>query len=186
MDCRLPGSSVHGIFQARILDWVAISFSRGSSLPRYRTRVSHTAGRLFTIWATREAPKMLIKNIKTILCILFNIKKNIKNNINISAQNRHRNIYKNNILNHWNLEESHIGIHIRNLDCPLWATCLLRSKAVDEEKCYNFYFTRIEPTRMENKGNWLGNQAFIYVFLNFLFCIGTQQITNNIVIVSGE
>ena len=55
MDCSLPGSSVHGIFQARILEWVAISFSRGSSQPRDQTQVSHNAGRLFTIWATREA-----------------------------------------------------------------------------------------------------------------------------------
>ena len=55
MDCSLPGSSVHGIFQARVLDWVAISFSRGSSQPRDRTRVSCIAGRCFTIWATREA-----------------------------------------------------------------------------------------------------------------------------------
>ena len=51
----LPGSSVHGIFQARVLEWIAISFSRGSSRPRNRTRVSRTAGRCFTIWATREA-----------------------------------------------------------------------------------------------------------------------------------
>ena len=55
MDCSLTGSSVHGIFQARVLEWVAISFSRGSSQPRDRTQVSHTAGRHFTIWATREA-----------------------------------------------------------------------------------------------------------------------------------
>ena len=55
MDCRLPGSSFHGIFQARVLEWVAISFSREFSQSRDRTRVSHTAGRRFTIWATREA-----------------------------------------------------------------------------------------------------------------------------------
>ena len=55
MDCSPPGSSVHGIFQARALEWVAISFSRGSSQPRDRTRVSHIAGRRFTVWATREA-----------------------------------------------------------------------------------------------------------------------------------
>ena len=54
MDCSLQGFSVHGIFQARVLAWVAISFSRGSSRPRLRTRVSHIAGRHFTIWATRE------------------------------------------------------------------------------------------------------------------------------------
>ena len=55
MDCSLPGSSVRGIFQARILEWVAISFSRGSSWPRDRTQVSSTADRRFTVWATREA-----------------------------------------------------------------------------------------------------------------------------------
>ena len=55
MDCSPPGSSVHGIFQPRILEWVAISFSRGSSWPRDRTRVSHIVGRCFTIQATREA-----------------------------------------------------------------------------------------------------------------------------------
>ena len=47
-DCSPPGSSVHGISQARILEWVDISFSRGSSQPRDRTQVSHVAGRLFT------------------------------------------------------------------------------------------------------------------------------------------
>ena len=51
MDCRLPGSSVHGIFQARVLEWGAIAFSRGSSRPRDRTRVSCIVGRRFTIWA---------------------------------------------------------------------------------------------------------------------------------------
>ena len=55
MDCSLPGFSVHGIFQARVLEWVAISFPRGSSQPRDWTWVSRTAGRRFTIWATREA-----------------------------------------------------------------------------------------------------------------------------------
>ena len=55
MDCSLSGSSVHGILQARILEWVAISFSRGSSQPRDQTRVSHIAGGRLIIWATREA-----------------------------------------------------------------------------------------------------------------------------------
>ena len=48
-DCSLLVSSVHGIYQARILERVAISFSRGSSPPRDLTRISHTAGRLFTV-----------------------------------------------------------------------------------------------------------------------------------------
>ena len=60
MDCGLPGFSIHGIFQARILDWVAISFSRGSSRPRDWTQVSHIAGRCFTIWAIREGLVMHI------------------------------------------------------------------------------------------------------------------------------
>ena len=54
VDCSLLGSSVHGILQARILEWVAISFSRGSSRPRNRTRISCNAARFFTNWATRE------------------------------------------------------------------------------------------------------------------------------------
>ena len=54
MDCSLPGSSVHGILQARILEWVAIPFSRESSRLRDWTRVSCTADRFFTVWATKE------------------------------------------------------------------------------------------------------------------------------------
>ena len=55
MDFSLPGSSVHGISQARILQWVAISSSRVSSWPRSWICVSCKTGRFFTIWATREA-----------------------------------------------------------------------------------------------------------------------------------
>ena len=54
MDSRPPGSSVHGILQARILEWVAVPFSRGSSHPRDQTQVSCIAGRFFAIWATRK------------------------------------------------------------------------------------------------------------------------------------
>ena len=54
IDCSLPDSSVHGIFQAIVLEWIAISFSRGSSQSRNRTRVSRIVDRHFTIWATRE------------------------------------------------------------------------------------------------------------------------------------
>ena len=50
----LPGSSLHGILQARILEWVAISFSRESSQPRDQTWVSCIEGRCFTFWATRR------------------------------------------------------------------------------------------------------------------------------------
>ena len=54
MDCSLPRSSVHGILQARILELVAISFSKGFSRPRDQTRISCIVGRHFTVWATRE------------------------------------------------------------------------------------------------------------------------------------
>ena len=49
MDCNPPGSSVYGILQAGILEWVAMASSRGSSQPKDRTQVSHMAGRFFTI-----------------------------------------------------------------------------------------------------------------------------------------
>ena len=55
MDCSLPGSSVHGILQVRILEWVTIPFSSGSSWPRDQTQVSCITGTFFTIWAIREA-----------------------------------------------------------------------------------------------------------------------------------
>ena len=56
LDCSPPGSSVHRISQARILEWVAISFSRESPQPRDQTRVSCIASRFFTCWAIRKVP----------------------------------------------------------------------------------------------------------------------------------
>ena len=55
MDCSSPDSSVLGILQARILEWVAMPSSRGSSQPRDWTQVSHTADGFFTFWTNREA-----------------------------------------------------------------------------------------------------------------------------------
>ena len=65
MDYSPPGSSVHGILQARILESVAMPFSRGSSWPRDWTRVSCTTGRFFTVWATTEA------QLSVYTCLLF-------------------------------------------------------------------------------------------------------------------
>ena len=59
MDCSPLGSSVFIILQARILEWVAIPFSRGSFQPRDWTQVSHIVGWFFTSWATREVPNNL-------------------------------------------------------------------------------------------------------------------------------
>ena len=68
MNCNLPGSSVHGILQARILEWVAISFSRGPSQPRDQTPISHISGIdrwILYLWGTWEA-------FSAIICI-FNV-----------------------------------------------------------------------------------------------------------------
>ena len=66
MDYSLPGSSVQGIFQTRMQEWVAISFPRGSSWPRDWTWVTCFAGRLFTVWATMEAHLRIIQEAKYI------------------------------------------------------------------------------------------------------------------------
>ena len=77
MDCSLPGSSVHGIFQAIVLEWIVISFSKGSSQPRDQTQVSHIVDRCFTIWATRESQKneteILPKSHQTYLLLVFSL-----------------------------------------------------------------------------------------------------------------
>ena len=69
----LPGSPVHEVLQARILEWVAIPFSPGSSQPRDSTRVSCNAARFFIIWATREAPCTFPDKTKTFLRFFVNI-----------------------------------------------------------------------------------------------------------------
>ena len=65
MDCISPGSSVHGILQARVLEWVAIPFSRGSSRSRDRTRASCIAGRFLTIWALCFKGNLLISTLSS-------------------------------------------------------------------------------------------------------------------------
>ena len=74
MDCSLPGS-IHEIFQARILEWVAISFSRGSSRPRNRNWVSRIAGRCFTVWATTWNPSIHheVMGLDAMILSFFNI-----------------------------------------------------------------------------------------------------------------
>ena len=66
--------TVHGILQARTLEWVAFPFSRGSSQPRDQTQVSRFAGRFFTNWAIREAKNLTLK-----VCFLLPLKREIKN-----------------------------------------------------------------------------------------------------------
>ena len=63
-NCSLSGSSIHGIPQARILEWIAVPFSRGSSWPRDLTQVSCTTSRFFTIWATGKIMKVITIHLK--------------------------------------------------------------------------------------------------------------------------
>ena len=76
-ECSLPGSSVHGILQARIPEWVALPFRRGSSQPRDQTWVSCVAGRFFTIWTTQgprgQYQQKLAKELKTVVSGSWNL-----------------------------------------------------------------------------------------------------------------
>ena len=69
MDCSSPGFSIYGIFQARILEWVVIPFSRGSAQHRNQTQVSCITGEFLPSWATREAPKCSKLELKKILYV---------------------------------------------------------------------------------------------------------------------
>ena len=84
VDCSLPGSSVHGLLQARILEWVTIPFSRGSSWPRDRTWVSWIAGRFFYHLSHQSESKLLPNCFKLIMLISVEIIL-----VNISVLNMH-------------------------------------------------------------------------------------------------
>ena len=96
MDRSLPSSSVHGIFQAIVLEWIAISFSRGSSWPRDQTQVSHIVDRRFTIWATREVYLLLVRGKYSKLTVgvvpldymflFFNFSSCVYNNVEICTE----------------------------------------------------------------------------------------------------
>ena len=73
MGCSPSGSSVHGILQVRILEWVAIPFSKRSSWPRDGTQVSRIAGSFFTIWATREAHMCIYIYLSTYLSLCLSV-----------------------------------------------------------------------------------------------------------------
>ena len=69
MDCSPPGSSFHGILQARMLKWVAMPFSKRSSQPRDQTQVSCIAGWFFIVWATWEAPVSIKTSLTPVLIL---------------------------------------------------------------------------------------------------------------------
>ena len=70
MDSSPPRSSVHGILQARIMEWIAMPTSRSPSQPKDPTEVSHILGRFFTIWATREGWERY-QSVKFLSCVWF-------------------------------------------------------------------------------------------------------------------
>ena len=69
LNSRVPGSSVHGILQARIVEWLAVPFSRGSSKSRDGTQISHITGGFFPIWTTKEASN----NLRSLNFIMYKI-----------------------------------------------------------------------------------------------------------------
>ena len=91
VDYSLPGSSLHGIFQARILEWVAIPFSKESFWPRGQTWVSCIAGRFFTVWATREALNhWTAREFSIPICLMRVISSNGSiNNFSLSSHRAH-------------------------------------------------------------------------------------------------
>ena len=89
MDCSLPGSSLHGILQARVLEWVAIAFSRGSSRPRDWIRVSCIPGRRFNLWATREALSPTSLGPKSFYCQISETQNWISDNIQLLSHRYH-------------------------------------------------------------------------------------------------
>ena len=72
MDCSLPDSSVHGIFQAIVLEWIAISFSSGSFQPRDQTQVFHIVDRRFTICGPPNFP-LLANYMCVCVCVCIMI-----------------------------------------------------------------------------------------------------------------
>ena len=75
MDCSILHSAIHGIFQARVLEWGAIAFSRAPSWPWDQTRISCIVGRRFTIWATNSSSNhiyfVIYSNVVSILITLL-------------------------------------------------------------------------------------------------------------------
>ena len=118
----------HGIFQARILEWVAFPFSRGSSQPRDQTQVSHIAGRFFTSWDTRETPFIIKKQItfKELYTFFFFLPHHVACEISV-LQARIKSIppaLEARTLNHSTVREvpSHIYIYLTLVlnVCPHW------------------------------------------------------------------
>ena len=81
--CDLMDYIVHGILQARILEWVAFPFSRGSSQPRDWTQVSCTAGRFFTIWATSSLVKTKSHDLIKLQGFPFILGSNLPSNVGV-------------------------------------------------------------------------------------------------------
>ena len=143
MDHILSGSSIHGISQARVLEWVAFSFSRGSSQPRDQTQVSCNAGRHFNLWAIREA-----------LCLLRPSQIPFPPYISIF------------------LSLARGNLHMAQHSCRPWITILYWSRINPSllEKYLANYFRSTFWWPMQGPGQLLGNliKQFLGLFQNLL------------------
>ena len=130
MDCSSLGFYVPGILQTRIMELVAISFSRVSSRPRDRTQVSHIAGTCFTLWATREVlPNRKLRQF--IGCFFLSFLPEFKSDFN----------FYHNISSWWN-NWAHFLFHFSSSLC--WSFSFLAFLRKDWPTCLSCYSR--EPT----------------------------------------
>ena len=115
MDCGSPGSSVQGILQARTLEGVAIPFSRGSSWPGDQTQVSYITGRLFTIWATREARPPCSKKSRY-------LKQNMSSALNYCSSFAHSPSSPDRLMVNFQCSDCQLVTHPR-WELPVWYFC---------------------------------------------------------------
>ena len=87
MDCSPSGSSVHGIFQATVLEWVAISSSRGTAQPKDRTDISCSGRPILYSWATRETQEGLREPTIPWLCFLAEETEALRDEMTAQAHN---------------------------------------------------------------------------------------------------
>jgi len=142
MDCGPPGSSAHGILQARILEWVAIPFSRGPSWPRGWTWVSCIASRFFTVWA--------ICNPKALNSVIYRF---LLNKYSLVKMQRWSKC-------HWFFEKQNIKA-ITSLEFK-YSLCQIRWKGQEQEKKYE--------KKMGKDGDKIKASKYLWKLSQWLIC----------------
>ena len=139
-DCSLPGSSVLGVLQSRILEWIAIPFSRRSSWSRDWTQVSYIAGRFFTVWAIREELSHVEQFISQRNASFGWVCK--KHNLNYLLG-----------LKFWLLLPSPLYFNVKKTHRLQWFFVLLLKLSLNKTFCLGFRYTELE-------GSWFTQNKF--------------------------